>query len=141
MELEILKEDTDYMYKLVEKIIEEVGPRMPCSPQEGEGAKIIKSELEQTCDDVVVESFTCHPKAFLGWIKIIIIMSFFSMLFYLFMQWVLDILLIAFSLISFCLIFLSFLIMWEELFNYNEFISGKNLEQNIGHSSLLLASI
>ncbi|MFX0140842.1 MAG: M28 family metallopeptidase [Candidatus Hodarchaeota archaeon] len=134
MELEISKEETDYMYKLVEKIIEEVGPRMPCSPQEAEGAKIIKTELEQTCDDVVVESFTCHPKAFLGWIKMIIIMSFFSMLFYLFMQWVSDILLIAFSLISFLLIFLSFLIMWEEFFNYNEFIDAifrKRKSQNV----------
>ncbi|MFX1301770.1 MAG: M28 family metallopeptidase [Promethearchaeota archaeon] len=134
MDLEISKEDADYMYDLVEKIIEEVGPRMPCSLQEAEGAKRIKTELEQTCDEVVVEPFTCHPKAFLGWIKIIIIMTFISMICYLFMQWVSDILLIGFSLISFLLTFLSFLIMWEEFFNYNEFIDPlfrKKSSQNV----------
>ena len=134
MDLEISKEDADYMYNLVEKIVEEVGPRMSCSLQEAEGAKIIKTELEQTCDEVVVESFTCHPKAFLGWIKMIIIMTFVSMIFYLFMQWVSGILLIGFSLFSFLLTFLSFLIMWEEFFNYNEFIDAlfrKKKSQNV----------
>ena len=134
MDLEISKEDADYMYNLVEKIVEEVGPRMSCSPQEAEGSKVIKDELEQTCDEIVVESFTCHPKAFLGWIKIILIMTFVSMVFYLFMQWVSDLLLIIFSLISFLLTFLSFLIMWEEFFNYNEFIDPlfrKKTSQNV----------
>jgi hypothetical protein len=34
MDLEISKEDADYMYNLVEKIVEDVGPRMSCSPQD-----------------------------------------------------------------------------------------------------------
>ncbi len=134
MVMEISKEDADYMYNLVEKIVEEVGPRMSCSPQEAEGSEFIKSELEQPCDEVVVESFTCHPKAFLGWIKMISIMVFISMLLYIFTQWVFDILLIGLSIISFLLTFLSFLIMWEEFFNYNEFIDPlfrKKTSQNV----------
>jgi len=134
MDLEISKDLADYMYNLVEKIVNEVGPRMPCSPQEAEGAKAIKDELEQTCDEVVVESFTCHPKAFLGWIKIILVMTFTSMLLYLFMQWVFGPFILIFSLISFSLTFLSFLIMWEEFFNYNEFIDPifrKKTSQNV----------
>jgi len=134
MVLEISKEDADYMYNLVEKIVKEVGPRMSCSPQEVEGSKFLKDELEQTCDEVVLESFTCHPKAFLGWIKMILIMTVVSMLFYIFMEGVSDILLIVFSLISFLLIFLSFLIMWEEFFNYYEFIDPlfrKKKSQNV----------
>ena len=134
MDLEISKDHADYMYNFVEKIVTKIGPRMSCSPQEADGAKAIKSEFEQTCDEVVVESFTCHPKAFLGWIKIILIMTIVSMLFYLFMQWLSDPLLIIFSLISFSLIFLSFLVMWEEFFNYNEFIDPlfrKKISQNV----------
>jgi hypothetical protein len=134
MDLEISKEDADYMYNLVEKIVEEVGPRMPCSLQEKEGTEIIKQELEQTCDEVVTESFTCHPKAFLGWIKMISILTYTSMLLYILMQWGAHILLISFSIVSFLLTFLSVLIMWEELFNYNEFIDTlfrKKTSQNV----------
>ncbi len=134
MDLEISTEQADYMYNLVEKIVREIGPRMSCSPQEAEGSKTLELELEQTCDEVVVEPFTCHPKAFLGWIKIILIMIVVSMIFYLFMQWVSDSLLIAFSLISFILTAVSFLIIWEEFFNYNEFIDPlfrKKTSQNV----------
>ena len=46
---EISKEDSDYMYNLVQRIVDDVGPRMPCSPQEVEGANIIKNELEKSC--------------------------------------------------------------------------------------------
>ncbi|MFX1378047.1 MAG: M28 family metallopeptidase [Promethearchaeota archaeon] len=134
MDLEISKEHADYMYNLVERIIEEVGPRIPCSSQEAEGSKAIKVEFERTCDEVLVEFFSCHPKAFLGWIKIIIIMTVVSMLFYLFMQWISNSLIITFSLISFILTSLSFLIIWEEFFNYNEFIDPlfrKKKSQNV----------
>ncbi|MFW9817996.1 MAG: M28 family metallopeptidase [Candidatus Thorarchaeota archaeon] len=134
MDLTILKEDADYMYNLVNRIVKEVGPRMPCSAQEADGSKVIKAELEQTCDEVVIEPFTCNPKAFLGWIKIILIMTVASMLFYIFMQLVSNSLLIVFSLISFILTCTSFLIMWEEFFNYNEFIDPifrKKTSQNI----------
>jgi hypothetical protein len=134
LDLEISKENAKYMYNLVEKIVEEIGPRMPCSPQETEASNVIKIELEKTCDEVVIESFTCHPKAFLGWIKIILIMTVVSMLFYLFMQWLSDNFLIVFSIISFILTFFSFLIMLEEFFNYNEFIDPlfrKKKSQNV----------
>ena len=86
MKIEISKEDSDYMYSLVQRIVDEIGPRMPCSSQEAEGAEVIKNELEKTCDDVVLEAFECHPKAFLGWIKLIVIMVPLSMILYLFMQ-------------------------------------------------------
>ncbi len=134
MELDISKDFADYMYNLVDKIVEEVGPRMSCSSQEAQGSKIMKDEFERICDEVVVESFTCHPKAFLGWIKLILIMTIVSIFFYLLMLWVSDSLLIIFSLIAFLLSLLSFLIMWEEFFNYNEFIDPlfrKKTSQNV----------
>ena len=134
MDRGISREDSEYMYNLVQKIVNEVGPRMSCSQQELEGAKIIKEELERECDNVIMENFTCHPRAFLGWIKMISIITFASMILYILMQWVSEILLISFSLALFILIILSTLIMWEELFNYNEFIDPlfrKKTSQNV----------
>ncbi len=135
MNREISKEDSDYMYNLVQRIVDEVGPRMPCSPQEAEGAKIIKAELEKSCDEVVLEPFECHPKAFLGWIKMIVIMVPISMILHLLMQFASEMIwLITFSAISFVLVLLSLLIMWEEFFNYKEFIDvifRKKLSQNV----------
>ena len=64
-----------------------------------------------------------HPKAFLGWIKLIVIMVPISMILYLLMQNTSEMIwLIVFSIISFILVFLSILITWEEFFNYKEFI-------------------
>jgi len=135
MNTEISKEDFDYMYNLVQRIVDEVGPRMPCSPQEAEGANIIKTELEISCDEVVLEPFECHPKAFLGWIKMIVIMTPISMILHLLMQFASEmILLIIFTAISFILVLLSLLIIWEEFFNYKEFIDvifRKKSSQNV----------
>ena len=47
MNLNISDQDAEYMYKLVQRVVDEVGPRMSCSPQEAEGAIIIKDELEK----------------------------------------------------------------------------------------------
>ena len=78
MEIEISNEDSDYMYNFIEKIIEECGPRMPGSPQEAKSAEIIKEELAKTCDEVVIEPFTLHPRANLGWINIALILTLLS---------------------------------------------------------------
>ena len=48
MIIEVSKEDSEYLYNIIEKIIDECGPRMPCSPQEAKGAEIINNELEKT---------------------------------------------------------------------------------------------
>ena len=132
---EILKEESDYMYNLVQRIVDEVGPRMPCSSQEAEGANIIKNELEKSCDEVVLEPFECHPKAFLGWIKMIVIMTPISIILNLFMIFVSELILLTIlAAISFTLVLLSLWTMWEEFFNYKEFIDvifRKKSSQNV----------
>jgi hypothetical protein len=123
MKIDISKEDADYMYSIVERIINEVGPRMPCSPQEVKGAEIIRDELVKTCDDATLESFTCHPKAFLGWIKLDCIMVFISMILYLVMQLITNLLILQIlAVISFSLVVFAIWIIKEEFFNYREFI-------------------
>ncbi|MFX1470748.1 MAG: M28 family peptidase [Promethearchaeota archaeon] len=123
MEINILKEDSDYMYNIIQKIIDEYGPRMPCSPQEAKSADIIKKELEETCDDVEIEHFKCHPRAALGWIKIVILIGFISFCLFFLIQFFLESLWVLFlSIIPPVLMIFAILITWEEFFCYKEFI-------------------
>jgi len=119
LKVEIPEEDATYMYEIIERIINEAGPRMPCSPQEAKGAEIVKGELEKTCDSVHMESFTCHPRAFLGWIRIIVFMVLGSFACFFFLM-------PSIPIIAACLAvginIIAFLIIWYEFFNYNEFI-------------------
>ena len=135
MELEISKNDSDYMYNLVKDIILQCGPRMPCSEQEAKGSEIIKKQFEKTCDEVYVEQFTCHPKAFLGWIRVIMIVLVLSIIgtiissVIVIISWN-----IILSIISFSLAIIAIEIMWEEFFNYHEFIDPifrKQKSQNV----------
>ncbi|MFX1549274.1 MAG: M28 family metallopeptidase [Promethearchaeota archaeon] len=111
------------MFNIVQKIIDECGPRMPCSPQEAKAAELIKKELEQTCDEVSIETFTCHPRAALGWIRIAIILVlssfclFFLIQMFLYSNWI-----FIFSILASFLAFLAVLIAWEEFFSYKEFV-------------------
>ena len=121
MNIEISKEDSDYMYDVIQKIIDQAGCRMPCSPQEAKGAEIIKGELGNTCDEVEIEPFTCHPRAFLGWIRIEIIIALTSIILFLMIniypEWSFFI-----TITCFILNLIAFFIIWEEFFNYREFI-------------------
>jgi len=119
----ISKDDSKYMYEIIQSIIDECGPRMPCSSQEAQGAEIIKKELELVCDDVDLEPFSCNPNAFLGFIKVDIVLvllsfiSFFLIPLNIFNYWG-----YVMSFLSFGFNVIAFLILWNEFFNYREFI-------------------
>ncbi len=107
------------MYDIIQRIIDEVGPRMPCSPQEADGAEIIKTELEQTCDSVHLEPFTCHPRAFLGWLYIVATLVLASFACYFFLT-SLNSMFAAILAVSLNII--AFIILWFQFFNYREFV-------------------
>ena len=135
MAIEISKNDSDYMYDLIKEIILKCGPRMPCSKQEAKGSEIIKREFAEICDKVDVELFTCHPKAFLGWIRVIMIMLVFSIS-GIIISSVINLIFwnVILSIISLSLVILAIGIMWEEFFNYREFIDPifrKKTSQNV----------
>ncbi len=123
MTIEISKEDSEYMYNIIQKIIDEAGCRMPCSPNEAKAAEIIEKELSQTCDETAIEPFSCHPRAFLGWIRIDMFLILFSILsFFGAIFNILGELSYIFVIVSFILNILAFIIIWEEFFNYREFV-------------------
>ena len=62
-------ENSDYIYDTIAKF---AYPRAPCSVDERKAAEGVKEILEKQCDEVVIEEFTCYPKAFLGWIRLVL---------------------------------------------------------------------
>lgn len=59
---------TDYMYGLVKRVVDEIGPRPPCTEEERRLGRLLVEEWEPICDRVDVETFTCSPHAFLGFL-------------------------------------------------------------------------
>ena len=115
--------DSEFMYDFINSIIEKCGPRMPCSPQEAQSAELIKSELEKYCDETSIEKFSCQPRAFLGYIRIIIFLNLIS--FCLFFIIPLSNIIYWKYILTFSALFINviaFLVIWNEFFNYREFI-------------------
>lgn len=59
---------TNYAARAIKKVCKEIGPRFSGTEQEKKGIEFMSEELRTCCDDVKVDSFSVHPKAFLGWI-------------------------------------------------------------------------
>jgi hypothetical protein len=61
----------DYMFGLLKKVIDEIGPRPPCSEAEKELGRLLVAEWKPICDRVNVETFICSPTALLGSIPVV----------------------------------------------------------------------
>ncbi len=55
-----------YMSGLIRKVIDEIGPRPPCSEAERQLGRLLVEEWRPACNSVDVEPFSCHPAAFIG---------------------------------------------------------------------------
>ncbi|MDD1778824.1 MAG: M28 family metallopeptidase [Candidatus Helarchaeota archaeon] len=119
MAIEIPEDDSKYMYNFIDRIIKEVGPRIPCSQPEAQAAEIIQKELKNTCDEVKIEPFTCHPRGFLGWIKFDILLIIASLLSYFFL---IPLSPIGGSILALIPAVIAIIIAWYEFFNYDEFV-------------------
>lgn len=67
----IFDREVAYMFGFIKRICTEIGPGIPCSPQERQRALVIKEEMQATlgADNVEVEQTVLAPKAFLGWYR------------------------------------------------------------------------
>ncbi|MCX5995573.1 MAG: DUF4910 domain-containing protein [Chloroflexi bacterium] len=102
---------TDYMYGLVKKVIDEIGPRPSCSEREKRLGRLLVEEWQPFCDRVDVETFTCSPNAFLGFIPFSVLLYFAAVILYWF-----------YPPVSFVLIAIGFGIVFFELLRYREFV-------------------
>jgi len=71
MSPEAVREAARFAYEGIKRICIEVGPGVPCSPQERARAEIVREEMEKTLGKgaVTMEEFTCAPRGFLGWFR------------------------------------------------------------------------
>ena len=101
----------EYMYRLLQTVLVEIGPRESCTENERRLGRHLAELWRGLGHDVRTERFACHPKAFLGFIP-------FSTLLYLagtVAYWV-------FPLVSVALAALSLAMNVFELLRYREFI-------------------
>ena len=61
--------DNNYMYKFIEDVCNEIGPRESGTEQEILAGNRVESELKKFCDETHQESYTSSPHAFLGGIR------------------------------------------------------------------------
>jgi len=101
----------DYMFGLLKKVIDEIGPRPPCSEAEKKLGRLLVDEWKPVCDRVDVEPFTCSPTAHFGSLYIIVLFYFAAVIFY----WFLPPLALTLAAASCGILFL-------EIFRYREFV-------------------
>ncbi|RLI64960.1 MAG: hypothetical protein DRO88_05895 [Promethearchaeia archaeon] len=73
-EIPISDNEVKAAFQFTSLIIDDNGPRITGDPSTHAAAKEIKEEFQKYCDSVEEESFSVHPKAFLGWIKLIVVL-------------------------------------------------------------------
>ena len=61
-----IKKLSRFAVKGITRICNEIGPRRPGSPEELKGQELMANELKKSCDDVQIEEFKVHRKAFMG---------------------------------------------------------------------------
>ena len=75
---------TNYAARAIKKVCKEIGPRFAGSEAEKKGIEFMAEELKTCCDEVKTDSFPVHPKAFLGWIPLsVVLMTIASVLLFL----------------------------------------------------------
>ena len=72
----------DYMFGLVKRVIDDIGPRPPCSEKEKRLGYFLVEEWKSICDRIDVETFTCSPTAFLGFIRLLALLYFIAVILY-----------------------------------------------------------
>lgn len=101
----------DYMYGLVKRVIDEIGPRPACSEAEKRLGRLLVEEWQPVCDRIEVESFTCRPGAFLGVIRLSALLYFVAVILYWFYPFA-----------AFVVAALGLIMPVMELVRYHEFI-------------------
>jgi aminopeptidase YwaD len=101
----------EYMYGLLWRVVNGIGPRPACSQAERELSRLLVREWTPLCDTVAVESFTCSPRAFLGFLPVCVLSYLAATALYWFYPW-----------LSFGLATVALGLLFFELIRYHEVI-------------------
>ena len=127
-------ENSEYIYNIEKTILTEIGARAPCSEKEREAAEWIQKELSRFCDDVRLEPFYCHPRAFLGWIRVCLGLVVLSFVIFLFTAINNSLAKLIFVIESLALMGIVFLIIYRSFLCYEHFLAPlfkKKKSQNV----------
>lgn len=70
MDTKNIKKNVKYIVDGINHVIDTFGPRAPGSFNECMAQDYVRQELEKYCDEVKVEEFDVHPKAFMGFVPV-----------------------------------------------------------------------
>jgi hypothetical protein len=93
----------DYMAGLLKRVIDEIGPRPACSEDERRLGRLLVQEWAPICDEVTAESFSCSPGAYMGHLRLSVILCLVAVILYWF-----------YPPVSFALVVLSLIIPFVE---------------------------
>ena len=111
-EIQINSPDANDVLQFTGEIIDKFGPRLTGDQSTKKAADLLKDEFGKYCDSTELQEFDVHPKAFLGWIKLLTILYTISVI----LLWI-DLPLIAAIGIT-----IGIIIMVMEFFLYYEFV-------------------
>lgn len=64
----------NYTARSIKKVCKEIGPRFSGTEQEKQSIEYMAEDMKTCCDDVKIDSYTVHPKAFLGWVPLSVVL-------------------------------------------------------------------
>ncbi|QEE15214.1 M28 family metallopeptidase [Promethearchaeum syntrophicum] len=111
-EIQINSTDTNDVLQFTGQIIEKFGPRLTGDTSTKKAADLLKNEFGKYCDSTELQEFDVHPKTFLGWIKLLVIIFTIGIIF----LWLDQALITAIG------ITIGIIIMIMEFFLYYEFV-------------------
>lgn len=118
-----LREMTNYTVREIKKVCKDIGPRPSGEENERKAQAYVAESMKNVADYVTLEDFELHPKAFMGWIMLDVIMMFISIAFILLRLFnVVPEYNTLFNGIAFALSALSLLFMVTEFLFYKKFL-------------------
>jgi len=73
----------NYAARSIKKVCKEIGPRFSGTEAEKKSIEYMAEDMKTCCNDVKIDSYTVHPKAFLGWIPFsVVLMTISNILFF-----------------------------------------------------------
>ena len=118
-----VREMTNYTIREIKKVCKDIGPRPSGEENERKAQDYVADSMSKVADSVVKEKFELHPKAFMGWVPLDVILMTISVILTLLSYFdVLPSASTAFSVVSVVLTSLAIIFTFFEFLLYKKFL-------------------
>ena len=118
-----VREMTNYTIREIKKVCKDIGPRPSGEENERKAQDYVADSMSKVADSVVKEKFELHPKAFMGWVPLDVILMTISIVLTLLSYFdVLPSASTAFSVVSVVLTSLAIIFTFFEFLLYKKFL-------------------